>query len=123
MEPLLEQLLEEGLAALRQCIAAAATEAIDAALTARAGNWPECRACCERPASERADEDEREPMVTRDQLAGELGVDLATIDRYRDSRELESYKFGRNVRFKRSDVKDFVERHREPGGPNSEPAA
>jgi excisionase family DNA binding protein len=123
MEPLLEQLLEEGLAALRQCIAAAAIEAIDAALTTRAGIWPECRACCERRADEPVDQDEREPMVTRDQLAEELGVDLATIDRYRDSRELESYKFGRNVRFKRSDINDFVERHREPGGPNSEPGA
>lgn len=120
MEPLLKQLLEEGLAALRQCIAAAVIDATDAALAARIGMWPECRACCDRRADQPAEEDETEPMVTRDQLADELQVDLATIDRWRDSDEIQSYKFRTAVRFRRRDVDEFVERHRQPGGPNSE---
>ena len=111
MQSPIEQLVEEGLAALRQCIAAAVNDAIDAALAARIGMWPECRACCERRANQPAEEDEREPMATREQLVDELQVDLATIDRWRDSGELQSFKFRSAVRFRRRDVDDFVERH------------
>lgn len=123
MEPLLEQLLEEGLAALRKCIAAAATEAIDAALAARAGLLPECRACCERRAEEPANENEGDPMLTIEQVAAQLGVHPSTVDRYRASGQIQSYKFGTAVRLKCRDVDEFVERHREPRGPTSEPGA
>ena len=121
MEPLLDQLVERGLALLRQWITVAVADAIDAALAARAGIWPECRACCEDRADKSADDKKGVPMVTREQFAAELVIDLATVDRYRDKGEIQSYKIGSTVRFKRQDVDDFIERHRRDGGSSGEP--
>ncbi len=116
MEPLLDQLVERGLALLRQWITVAVADAMDAALAARGGIWPECRACCEHGADNFSDDKGKAPMVTREQFAAELVVDLATVDRYRDKGEIRSYKIGSAVRFKRQDVDDFIERHRQDGG-------
>ena len=45
-----------------------------------------------------------------------LGVTLRTLYRFLDEGQIPSYKFGRVIRLKESDLQDFIDRSRiEPG--------
>jgi excisionase family DNA binding protein len=49
-----------------------------------------------------------EDYITTDQLIEMLGVSRQTIHNWTSSKQITYYKFGKNLRFKRSDIEAFI---------------
>ena len=52
-------------------------------------------------------------LLNTDQCAALLGISRRTVQELVEKRRLAAVKFGRNVRFDLSDVRAFVDRHRD----------
>ncbi|MEW6188843.1 MAG: helix-turn-helix domain-containing protein [Actinomycetota bacterium] len=52
-----------------------------------------------------------ERMLSTDEVLKILGVSRKTLYRYVKSGSLKCYKFGRDLKFKESDIKAFIEAH------------
>jgi excisionase family DNA binding protein len=72
------------------------------------GPYTACQAHIEEPMT---DKDEKE-FLSIDELCELTGLKKATIYAKRTKREIPAYKFGRELRFKRSEVEDWIDAKR-----------
>lgn len=56
-------------------------------------------------------DEELEELLTTEQVLDILKISRRTLYRYVEKGALRAYKFGRDLRFKKSDVKAFIEAH------------
>lgn len=52
-----------------------------------------------------------ERLLTRDEVARYLGISVATVDNYRKKGQLRSVKYGKFLRFRESDIRQYIENH------------
>lgn len=57
-----------------------------------------------------------QPLLTTEEVAGWLRVEVVTVRRLISRGELPAYRVGGEYRFKRSEVEDYLERQRVPAG-------
>ena len=55
--------------------------------------------------------EELEAMLTTEQVLDILRISRRTLYRYIEKGVLRTYKFGRDLRFKKADVKAFIDAH------------
>ena len=56
-------------------------------------------------------DEELQALMTTEQVLEILKVSRRTLYRYVEKGSLRTYKFGRDLRFKESDIKAFIEAH------------
>lgn len=61
-----------------------------------------------------------QPLLTSEDVAGFLNVDVVTIRRLISRGELKAYRVGSEYRFDRKDVREYLDRQRVPGRANVE---